>query len=337
MSKTHDTLERALNRHGTTHVTPNLPSLNALLAFDSAARHESFTRAARELGVTQTAVSHQIKALEAELGVLLFRRSPKRLSLTEDGLAWSAELRVIFQRLRDANVRLRSRSRSERPVVSVTTIPSFGARWLVPRLGKFMTQHADIDVRISANEQLVDFGLEPFDLGIRYGSGRYSGLVTEKLAEDAWVVVCAPGLPGRNRLKTPADLAKVPLLCDDHPDAWSAWFGATSRECPAFTARSEYTDSSMLVEAALRGQGVALARWSLACDELENGRLELPFPKEPPVRTGRAYYLVGPREAFRRPPVAAFRDWLRVEARGLRTFGGSSSSTRHMYQLATDR
>jgi LysR family glycine cleavage system transcriptional activator len=317
--------------------TPSLPSLNALLAFDAAARHESFTRAARELGVTQTAVSHQIKALESELGVPLFRRSPKRLSLTEEGLAWSAELRVIFQRLRDANVRLRIRARSERPVVAVTTIPSFGARWLVPRLGKFMTQHADIDVRISASEQLVDFGLEPFDLGIRYGNGRYPGLLTEKLADDAWVVVCSPTLPGRSRLKSPADLARVPLLCDDHPNAWDAWFTATSRKAPAFTARSEYTDSSMLVEAALRGQGVALARWSLACDELESGRLELPFPKERPLRTGLAYYLVGPREAFRRAPVAAFRDWLRVEARGLRTSAGSSSRTRHMYQLATER
>ncbi|MFZ5890421.1 MAG: transcriptional regulator GcvA [Myxococcota bacterium] len=301
---------------------PPLPSLNALLAFDAAARHESFTRAARELGVTQTAISHQIKALEAELGVALFRRAPKRLSLTEHGLAWSAELRVIFQRLRDANTRLRSRVHGERPVVAVTTIPSFGARWLVPRLGKFMASNADVDVRISANDRLVDFGLEPFDLGIRYGHGRYPGLVTEKLADDTWVVVCAPSLSARSRLRTPSDLARVTLLCDDHCNAWPGWFEATSRPCPVLKAQSQYTDSSMLVEAALRGQGVALARWSLACDELETGRLVLLFPEEPPVLTGLAYYLVGPRESFRRPQVTAFRDWLRVEARGLRASPG---------------
>ncbi|MGC4086359.1 MAG: transcriptional regulator GcvA [Polyangiaceae bacterium] len=294
-----------------------LPSLNALFAFDAAARHESFTRAARELGVTQTAVSHQIKALEAELGVALFRRSPKRLSLTPDGLAWSAELRVIFQRLREANTKLRSRSQSTRQMVAVTTIPSFGARWLVPRLGKFMAHNPEVDVRISASEQLIDFGLEPFDLGIRYGLGKYPGLVSEKLAGDAWVVVCSPEVPGRARLKTLADLARAKLLCDDHPNAWASWFRSTSRSAPSLDSQSVYTDSSMLVEAAVRGQGVALARWSLACDELESGRLELPFPNQPALATGLAYYLVGLRESFRRPQVAAFREWIRLEAKGL--------------------
>jgi len=297
---------------------PPLPSLNALLAFDAAARHESFTRAARELGVTQTAVSHQIKALESELGVPLFRRSPKRLGLTPEGLAWAAELRVIFQRLRDANVRLRSQTLAARPVVSVTTIPSFGARWLVPRLGKFMATHPNVDVRISASEHLVDFGLEPFDLGIRYGKGGYPGLLSEKLSDDTWVVVCAPSLAGRARLRNPADLKRTTLLSDDHPSAWSSWFAATSHPEPTLAAHSQYTDSSMLVEAALRGQGVALARWSLACDELASGRLELVFPDEPPVPCGLAYYLVGPRESFLRAQVVAFREWIRHEARGLK-------------------
>lgn len=268
--------------------------------------------------MTQTAVSHQIKSLEAELGVSLFRRSPKRLTLTPDGLAWAAELRVIFQRLRDANLRLRARAQAERPVVAVSTIPSFGARWLVPRLGRFMAKNPELDVRISANERLVDFGLEPFDLGIRYGNGRYPGLVSEKLADDAWVVVCSPTFSARQRLKTPADLARVTLLCDDHPNAWPAWFAATQNANVTLSAQSQYTDSSMLVEAAVRGQGVALARWSLACDDLESGRLTLLFPNAATVRTGLAYYLVGPRESFRRAAVTSFRDWLRVEARELR-------------------
>src|SRR5882757_4461511 len=140
----------------------SLPSLNALLVFETAARHGSFTRAAGELGVTQTAVSHQVKALEADLGVPLFRRSPRRLALTAEGQAWAAELRPLFQRLRETNLRLRAAVRAQRPIVAVTVIPSFGARWLVPRLGHFLAQNPDIDVHISPSAQLVDFGLETF-------------------------------------------------------------------------------------------------------------------------------------------------------------------------------
>ena len=134
-----------------------LPSLNALLAFEVAARHNSFTRAAAELGVTQTAISHQVRALENELGTSLFRRSPQRLALTAEGQAWASELSVVFARLRDANQRLRGPRGSAREVVSVSIIPSFGSRWLVPRLGRFLLQQRDVEVRISASERLVDF------------------------------------------------------------------------------------------------------------------------------------------------------------------------------------
>ena len=294
-----------------------LPSLNALLVFETAARHGSFTRAAAELSVTQTAVSHQVKALEAELGVPLFRRAPRRLVLTADGQAWAAELRPVFQRLREANLRLRATVRQQRPVVAVTTIPSLGARWLVPRLGRFLAQNPGVDVHISPSAHLVDFGLEPFDVGIRFGAGRYPGLVCEKLADDAWVVVCAPALKAAGRLRAPRDLARETLLCDDHPSAWSDWFAACAVRGVMPAGRSQFTDSSMLVEAAIRGQGVAIARWSLACDELASGRLAVLFPRTPLLATEHAYYLVGPRESLRRPAVIAFRDWLRAEARSL--------------------
>src|SRR5262245_9328484 len=145
-----------------------LPSLNALLAFEAAARHGSFTRAAAELGVTQTAISHQVRALEHDLGVALFRRSPQRIHLTPEGQAWATELSVVFARLREANRRLRAPRGSARDVVSVSIIPSFGARWLVPRLGRFLHEHRDVEVRISASERLVDFSVEAVDLGIRY-------------------------------------------------------------------------------------------------------------------------------------------------------------------------
>jgi LysR family glycine cleavage system transcriptional activator len=293
----------------------SLPSLNALQAFEAAARHGSFTVAAGELGVTQTAVSHQVKSLEEELGVSLFRRSPRRLTLTAEGQAWAAELRSIFQRLRDANQRLRAAALARRPVVAVTTIPSFGARWLVPRLGRFLAQHPDVDVHISPSERLVDFGVEPFDVGIRYGRGRYPGLMAQKLADDAWVVVSAPALAGA--VRAPRDLLRKTLLADDHPSAWADWFLARGvRGAPEKTSR--FTDSSMLVEAASRGQGVAIARWSLAVDELESGRLVRLFPRVPLLATESSYHLVGPRESLRKPHVAAFRDWVCAEAASLR-------------------
>ncbi len=292
-----------------------LPSLNALYAFDAAARHLSFTQAARELGVTQTAVSHQVRTLEHELGCALFRRGPQRVALTPEGQAWAVELAAVFGRLREVNQRLRQTSASARPAVSVSIIPSFGSRWLVPRLGAFLRAHPELDVRISATEHLVDFANEPVDLGIRYGQGGYPGLVAEKLAEDALVVVAAPSLvPGRLPLR---ELRRQVLLHDDFQDGWARWFAARGHALPDTVARTELTDSSMLVEAALRGQGVALARWSLVVDELAAHRLRLPFPDAVPIRTGLAYFLVGTRAGLRRPPVAAFRDWVRAEARGL--------------------
>jgi LysR family glycine cleavage system transcriptional activator len=295
-----------------------LPSLNALLVFETAARHQSFTRAAVELGVTQTAVSHQVKALEGELGVTLFRRSPRRLVLTTEGQAWAGELHRIFHRLREANAKLRSPLHRERPLVAVSIIPSFAARWLVPRLGRFFEEHPNIDLRLSTSGHVVDFDLEPFDVGIRYGAGRYPGLVCQKLADDAWVVVAAPALLARNKLRSPADLAKQTLLYDDDPDVWSRWFEACGVRDLAGARRHEITDSGMLVEAAIRGQGIALARWALACDDLATGKLAIVFPKYRALPTGSAYYLVGPREAFRRKAVTAFRGWIVGQAGALR-------------------
>jgi LysR family transcriptional regulator, glycine cleavage system transcriptional activator len=291
-----------------------LPSLNALLAFEAAARHSSFTRAARELGVTQTAVSHQVRALEEELGTPLFRRAPPGIRLTPDGERWAAELAVVFGRLREANARLRSARGSERPAVSVSVIPSFGARWLVPRLGRFLASHPEVDVRISATERLVDFGSEPVDIGIRYGQGSYPGVVSTKLADDALIVVAAPSLAQEHTSWRIQHLAQQTLLHDDFPDAWGRWFDGRGRALPTRARRSQLTDSSMLVEAAVRGQGVALARWSLALDELEVGRLVQLFPAVPPLPTGLAYHMVSPREKLVQPAVSAFRAWVQSEA-----------------------
>jgi LysR family glycine cleavage system transcriptional activator len=278
----------------------------------------SFTEAAHELSVTQTAVSHQIKALEDELSTPLFRRTKRHVELTEEGRAWALELGEIFSRLHATNRRLRQAPRSKRREITLSIIPSFGSRWLVPRLGKFIDGHADTEVRISASERLVDLAAEGVDLGIRYGFGRYPGLVTEKLADDAWVVVCSPALLTKKRLKALSDLADHVLLEDDAPDAWARWLAANGVRSPRKGRRTELTDSSMLIEAALSGQGVGLARFSLAVDELAAGRLVLPFPKARSLPTGLAYYLAAPRESLRRPVVAQFRDWIVEESASLR-------------------
>jgi len=297
--------------------TPPLPSLHALQVFDAAAQRLSFTAAARDLHVTQTAVSHQIRSLEAELGTALFRRMPRKLALTDAGQAWASELRQIFVRLEQANQRLRKRALSLRPIVALSTLPSFGARWLVPRLGRFLTQHPEVEVRVSTTDSLVDFELEPIDLCIRFGSGRYPQLFKEKLADDSWLAVCSPAFLSRHKLKSLADLERHSLLQDSHLDAWPRWFASQRKRMPQYPRYTQLTDSSMVVEAAILGQGVALARRSLSLDELAAGRLVLPFPKVAPVQTGLSYYLVGPRENFKRPEIAAFRSWIRREARSL--------------------
>jgi LysR family glycine cleavage system transcriptional activator len=296
----------------------DLPPLTALRAFEATARHMSFTKAATELHVTQTAVSHQIKQLEEHLGGPLFRRLPRRLALTPSGQAWAHDLRDIFARLYETNRRLRARTYAERPVVAVSVIPSFAARWLVPRLGSFLALHAGIDVRISATGDLVDFAVEPVDVGIRYGTGPYPGLVSTKLADDALVVVCSPALRARRRLAGISDLKRHVLLHDDDPAGWSRWLDINRVKGVDAARGTMLDDSSMLVAAAVEGQGVALARRSLAVDDLAAGRLVLPFPQVRPMPTGRAYFAVGPRASFARPHVAAFRDWLLGEARALR-------------------
>jgi LysR family glycine cleavage system transcriptional activator len=296
---------------------PQLPPLTALRSFEAAARHLSFTRAAGELSVTQAAVSHQVKLLEGHVGTPLFRRLARRIVLTQAGQAWAAELCDIFARLHDAHRRLRTNVRAERPVVTVSVIPSLAARWLVPRLGRFLERHPDCDVRISATAHLADFGAEAVDLGIRYGKGVYPGLVVDKLADDALVVVASPELRSRKRLVTCEDLRRHVLLHDDAHDAWGKWLSTNGVRGVDARRGTVLTDSSMLVEATVRGQGVGLARWSLAMDDLSSGRLVQPFPRVRPMPTGLAYYIALPKENLSRPAISAFRDWLLLEAKQL--------------------
>jgi LysR family transcriptional regulator, glycine cleavage system transcriptional activator len=305
-----------------------LPSLTALRAFEAAARHGSFTEAASELHITQTAVSHHVRALEDELGVPLFVRHTRRVELTPPGRAWAGALGDVFTRLYSANRRLRALPRA-RPVVKVTAIPSFASRWFVPRLGRFLERHPNVDVHVSPAAELVDFANEDVDFGIRYGRGTYRGLRVEPLYEDAWAVVCAPTLRGRTRLSSPTDLPRFVILVDDDEDALRDWLDAHGMRNVHPERVVTLTDSSMVIEAATRGQGVALARLSLAADELVAGRLVLAFPRIPLAPTGRRYALVSRARKTEAAHCAAFRAFIHEQIADLRAFDRRRTSSAH--------
>jgi LysR family transcriptional regulator, glycine cleavage system transcriptional activator len=290
-----------------------LPPLNALRAFEAAARHLSFTRAAAELHVTQTAISHQIKALEERLGVRLFRRLPRGLLLTEAAQRLLPPVRDAFDQIALATERLAAGGAGATLTVSV--LPSFAAKWLVPRLGRLRAAHPDLDLRISASSELVDFARDDVDVGIRMGSGVYPGLRVERLFGEALVPVCSPLLrEGPHPLLRPEDLAHHVLLHDDDYAGWELWLrlagvpGVLARRGPVFT------DSGMVVQAAAEGQGVALARRVLAAGDLAAGRLVQPFDVSIPHDL--AYYLVCPEATAEQPKIAAFRSWLLAESQG---------------------
>jgi LysR family glycine cleavage system transcriptional activator len=292
-------------------VTRRLPPLAALRAFEAAARHLSFTRAAGELHVTQTAISHQIRALEDLLGVKLFRRLPRGLVLTEEAQRYLPAVRDAFDRIDAATAELIA-ARGGGPVTA-SVVPSFAARWLVPRLGRFRAAHPEIDLRISASLHLVDFAREDVDLGIRMGRGHYPGLRVDRLFGESLTPVCAPTLlEGSAPLRRPEDLRHHVLLHEDDYTGWQLWLelagveGVDARRGPIFT------DAAMVVQAAAEGQGVALGRMALAAWDLAAGRLIRPFDVSMPHDI--AYYLVCPEASAERPRVAAVRAWLLAEA-----------------------
>ncbi len=288
-----------------------LPPLNALRAFEAAARHLSFTRAADELHVTQTAISHQIKGLEERLGVRLFRRLPRGLLLTEEAQRYLPPVRDAFDQIAAATARLAVAGSSGSLTVSV--LPSFAAKWLVPRLGRFRAAHPDLDLRISAATQLVDFARDDVDLGIRMGRGSYPGLRVDRLFGESMVPVCSPQLlSGPHPLQRPEDLRHHVLLHDDDHSGWLLWLELAGVEGVDAGRGPVLTNSAMVVQAAAEGQGVALARRVLAAGDLAAGRLVQPF--EVSLRHDLAYYVVSPEATAEQPKIGAFRAWLLAEA-----------------------
>jgi LysR family transcriptional regulator, glycine cleavage system transcriptional activator len=288
-----------------------LPPLNALKAFEAAARHESFTRAAEELCVTQGAVSHQVKALEAELGLKLFNRERQRLLITEGGRAYLGVVRDAFDRIADGTERLLQRQSGG--ALTVSTSPNFAAKWLVHRLGRFAEAHPEIDLRVSASAHHVDFAREDIDLAVRHGDGTASGLHVVRLCVEKLFPACSPKLlDGRNALRSPADLARYPLLHINDRQGWGQWLDFAGVAGVDPTRGPVLSQASMAIDAAVDGQGVVLARTALAAWDLLGGRLVRPFDLEMPVSYG--YWIVCSKAVAKLPKIVAFSDWLLAEA-----------------------
>ena len=291
-------------------MTRRLPSLNAVKAFEAAARNKSFTRAAEELFVTPGAVSQQVKALETELGLKLFNRERQRLIITEAGREYLAVVRDALDQIAAGTERLTRRQRSG--VLTVSVSPDFAARWLVNRLGRFAEAHPEIDLRVAASDQHVDFAREDVDLAVRHGDGKWPELEVVRLCSERLFPVCSPKLTrGLNRPTRAADLLKFPLLRIDDWSSWSRWFevaGVTTQAIPGPVLNR----ASMLIDAAIDGQGVTLARTALAAWDIIHGRLIRPVDVS--LAMANTYWIVSPKATASTPKIATFRQWLLTEA-----------------------
>ena len=295
-----------------------LPSLNALRAFEAAARHLSLTKAARELNVTPAAVSHQVKALEADLGVPLLRRVKGEFVLTETAQSVLPVLRAGFDQIAEAALRLRADE--ARHFLTISVGPTFAANWLVRRLGAFKAACPDIEVRLQTTDRVADFARDGVDVGIRFGAGHYPGLTAIRLFEEEIYPVCSPDLLVQGPpLDRPADLAGHTLLHVewtwglDRSETldWEMWLRAAG--APEVDAQHgpRFTHANLALQAAAAGQGLALGSDALAGDDLAAGRLVQPFDVALPVNF--AYYLTYPEETAARPKIASFRQWILAE------------------------
>jgi LysR family glycine cleavage system transcriptional activator len=291
-------------------VARRLPPLNGLKAFEAAARSESFTRAAEELNVTQGAVSHQVKALEDTLGLKLFRRERQRLIITEAGRDYLAVIRDAFDRIALGTERLLQRRESG--VLTVSTSPDFAAKWLVNRLSRFAESCPDLDLRVAAATHYVDFARDDVDVAIRHGDGHWPGLDVERLYSERLFPVCSSKLvAGRNRIAKAADLLKFPLLRLEDAKNWTRLFEAAGVNATVGPG-PVLNRASMLIDAAIDGQGIALTRTALAAWDLINGRLVRPVDVS--LRMANTYWIVCPKAASNVPKIVTFRNWVLAEA-----------------------
>lgn len=287
-----------------------LPPFHALRTFEAAANCLSFTKAADELHITQSAVSQQIRQLESALGRTLFRRLPRKLLLTEDGQRLFEGVSAALKLLRDTMEDLEHSRSGVRLVMSV--LPSFGSKWLVPRLHRFLRTHPHIRATVLPSDVLVDFDKEDVDVGLRWGEGYWPRVESRLIFRETLFPVCAPAILATANLEEPRDLLGLPLIGDVTHDMWDLWFKANGVDVEPVRHSALYDDTSNLIQAAVDGQGIACTRSILVLDDLATGRLVRPFAQE--VAGKYAYYLVYPRRLARDARVKAFAQWLDAEA-----------------------
>lgn len=285
-----------------------IPSFEALIAFEAAARHQSFTRAADELALTQSAVGRQVVLLEQYLGMRLFDRIKKRISLTEVGQIYAKEIREDLTRIETHTLAAIAR-RGTGGTLELAVIPTFGNRWLIPRLPQFYAKHRDITLNITTRPEPFLFTDTPYDAAIHFGNAVWPGAITEHLFGEEIIPVCNPDLlNGSSRLQ-PSDLQKFDLLHQSaRPDAWRQWFAQAGIHDFNSMKGARFELFSMLIEAARAGLGMALVPRFLVLRELDEQALTVPCPLS--LHSEKGYYLVYPERKQSSAALQTFRDWL---------------------------
>ena len=293
-----------------------IPSIEALVAFEAAARHLSFTRAAAALSLTQSAVCKQIATLEDYLGVPLFNRIKKRISLTEAGAVYAKRVSEDLDRLERHTVSLMAH-RGERNILEIAVIPTFGTRWLIPRLTQFHAANPGIVINLTTRSDPFLFTDTPFDAAIHFGAAQWPGAITFPLFGEEMIPVCSPRLLQEQPCAAPRDLAGLPLLHQSkRHGAWRRWFEAAGVRDVDVMGGPRFDLFSMLVEAARAGLGVALVPRFFALGELASGELVTPF--DLPLSSEMGYHLVYPDPPSTNPALKTFTNWLLAEAAAYR-------------------
>jgi LysR family glycine cleavage system transcriptional activator len=290
-------------------MTDPLPPLSAIRVFEAAARLSSFTKAAAELGMTQAAVSYQIKLLEERLGAPLFLRQPRALALTEAGQWLAPRTTEAFDLLREAYSRFGER---EQATLIVNTMHTFAAQWLAPRLGVYQLSHPKTAVQLETTARVVDFSREEVDVVIRSGKGEWPGLLAYKLIDVRYTLMVSPALAESvGGLRTPEDMFKIELI-DPHDDWWIDWFKACNQPLARLDMKlAPIGLQTITASAAMAGRGGALLVKEFFEQEIQDGRLYQPF--DIMVDTESAYWLAFPEGRRNVPKIKAFRDWILSE------------------------
>lgn len=286
-------------------MSKSIPSLNALRAFVAVGKHGNLKKAAAELFVTSSALSHQINNLEEVLDAQLFNRSKAGFSLTQPGELIYADLAAAFEQINQALSKLGQQSQEE--LLNVSMLSTFAMRWFIPRLSSFQKQHSDIEVRISTSIIQVDFSREDMDCAIRSGRGSWPGLHAEYLFTETFTPVCSPKLA--ESMKRPSDLEKQTLLhARLRPDDWQVWLGTVGAGEIQPRHEQVFETRNFAIQAAVDGVGIAIVDPSLVAEEIKAGRLVIPFPQT--LADESAYYLVYPEKHASLPRIQAFQTWL---------------------------